>query len=252
MRGGENHSRIIVSHEEASRGVTKEIKHKRIIPCDFCQKNSTDKCTECLFVGYKTKTSTISFVIPPGTIHGELLRIRGMGNQHTKHEHPGDLLITVEIEGNVSLDSISSTGTCFLLPWSRPFIFTKYHYNLRYCTNCAEIVEINEIMVKPNLIATRDGSKSMTTNTPVRMVAYNTKSGFSPVIGNTQNTQFVNTNFGKYRLEFVCPKCSCVEIQNREVEINVWTNANGDQVVEPKRTIDLYKHNHSGTIKRPF
>ena len=95
------------------------------------------------------------------------------------------------------------------------------------------IVDVPKINVNFNLIATRHGTKSITSNDSIDMVTYNTESVASFVTGILQSTQHMSTDFGRYHIEFSCPECSTVETYEREVEVKIWTNPEGEKIVEP-------------------
>jgi len=99
-RGLDIEAGLDVTLEQAISGTEVNFSHRRMKRCQKCEGSSfgtTRSCKNCNGKGVQTKGSSINVKVPPGAIHGQQLRLRGMGHEHP-HGVPGDLLITLRLD----------------------------------------------------------------------------------------------------------------------------------------------------------
>lgn len=99
-RGTDIEAGLDVTLEQAISGTEVNFSHRRMKRCQKCDGSSfgtTRSCKDCNGTGVQTKGSSINVKVPPGAVHGQQLRLRGMGHEHPQGV-PGDLLITLRLD----------------------------------------------------------------------------------------------------------------------------------------------------------
>jgi len=99
-RGADIEAGLDVTLEQAISGTEVNFSHRRMKRCQKCKGSSfgtTRSCNKCSGTGVQTKGSSINVKVPPGAIHGQQLRLRGMGHEHPQGD-PGDLLVTLRLD----------------------------------------------------------------------------------------------------------------------------------------------------------
>ena len=242
-------------------------------------RDGTEKIFTYSRVNSKQKsTTTVKIQIPKGSVHGDKLRLEGMGHEGAKSNgEPSDLILTLEdvsvailkeyLYGNPGEDADSlglkkGEYTIFYLPQKKGLFFWKKFYNWRICGNCKSEIRVEELRMTKRFLERRSDTKTITSSNSANFVSYNSRSGFSPVIGNIQSSQQVNQNYGKFSFTYYCPKCNFSEVQTREVEIDIFYDKNNKQRVEIKRGYhfvgagdytqerSLHIHNHAITVSK--
>ncbi len=100
IRGADIEAGLDVTLEQAISGTEVNFSHRRMKRCQKCEGRSfgtTRSCNKCNGTGVQTKGSSINVKVPSGAIHGQQLRLRGMGHEHPQGD-PGDLLITLRLD----------------------------------------------------------------------------------------------------------------------------------------------------------
>lgn len=99
-RGADIEAGLDVTLEQAISGTDVNFSHRRMKRCQKCDGSSfgtARSCKDCNGTGVQTKGSSINVKVPSGAIHGQQLRLRGMGHEHPQGV-PGDLLITLRLD----------------------------------------------------------------------------------------------------------------------------------------------------------
>ena len=99
-RGTDIEAGLDVTLEQATSGTEINFSHRRMKRCEKCKGASfgtSRSCTKCNGTGVETRGSNINVKVPPRAVHGQQLRLRGMGHEHPQGE-PGDLLITLRLD----------------------------------------------------------------------------------------------------------------------------------------------------------
>ena len=99
-RGADIEAGLDVTLEQAIIGTEVNFSHRRMKRCQKCEGSSfgtARTCKDCSGTGVQTRGSSINVKVPPGAIHGQQLRLRGMGHEHPQGV-PGDLLITLRLD----------------------------------------------------------------------------------------------------------------------------------------------------------
>lgn len=100
VNGADIEAGLDVSMEQAIEGTKVKFSHRRMKKCGECGGSSfgsARRCRTCKGTGVVTRGSTLTVKVPPGAVHGQQLRLKGMGHDHPQGES-GDLLITIRLD----------------------------------------------------------------------------------------------------------------------------------------------------------
>ena len=101
-KGADIEAGLDISLNQSITGTEVKFSHRRLRRCSKCNGISfatSKRCAICNGTGVQTKGSTLTIKVPPGTEHGHLLRLRGMGHEHPQGDS-GDLLITIRLDAD--------------------------------------------------------------------------------------------------------------------------------------------------------
>jgi len=99
-KGADIETGLDISLNQAVSGTEVKFSHRRMKRCSKCKGSSfgtSRRCITCNGTGVQTRGSTLTVKVPPGTEHGHLLRLKGMGHEHPEGD-AGDLLITLRLD----------------------------------------------------------------------------------------------------------------------------------------------------------
>ena len=100
VKGADIEAGLDISLEHAVNGTEVKFSHRRMKRCSECKGSSfgsARRCIACKGSGVVTKGSTLTVKVPSGAVHGQQLRLKGMGHDHPEGDS-GDLLITLRLD----------------------------------------------------------------------------------------------------------------------------------------------------------
>jgi DnaJ-class molecular chaperone len=103
VRGRDLHYRLRLNFIQAALGGEVLLRYERQIACPACKSGKKTDCLECRGTGCVQAGATPRIRVPSGIEEGEILRLRGLGEESPPGGGPGDLHLLVSIRTHPAL-----------------------------------------------------------------------------------------------------------------------------------------------------